>query len=76
MATREDALRLLDLSETRGHEGTFLVPSEWAGYAHLYTGTERCRTAFWNLVGDGAGREARRFGAKSWGNHTANFPGR
>ncbi|HET7270118.1 MAG TPA: hypothetical protein VFI90_03430 [Rubrobacter sp.] len=66
MTIRKDALcllRALDLHEARGRVGAIVVPSEWAGYAHLHTGTERYEAALWHLVDEGALVEAKRFGA-------------
>lgn len=64
--TREDALRLLrslDMHQAKGREGAIVVPSEWAGYAHLIAGTERYGAALWHLVDEGALVEAERYGA-------------
>jgi hypothetical protein len=66
MTTREDALRLLgvlDMHQAQGREGTIVVPSEWAGYANLNTGTERYDAALRHLVNEGALAGAKRFGA-------------
>jgi hypothetical protein len=66
MTTKEDALRLLrvlDVHQAKGREGTVVVPREWAFCAHLRAGTQRYEAALWCLVDEGALARARRSGA-------------
>ena len=66
MTTTEDALRLLrvlDVHQAKGREGTIMAPGQWAFCTRMRTGTRRYDEALRHLANEGALVRARRFGA-------------